>query len=144
MPVRLEFHESPDGRGGRFMDDMRAIATGADRAASDRILDLTFRTLRDLEGLSAHDLREHLATIQVWRWIEDLPVYRTPGDPCVVFTAFEEGTEDDPPDIVIYALGAIPNLSASDQDDHWHRVILTRCRAAGLIDESEGRHDAPE
>jgi hypothetical protein len=144
MRVRLEFHESPDGRGERFMDDMLAIATGADTAASDRILELTFRSLRDLEGLSADDLMGHLAGFPVWRWIEDLPVYRTPGDPCVVFTAFEEGAEDGPPEIVVYALGAIPSISAPNQDEHWHREILTRCRAAGLIDESEGRHDATE
>ena len=124
---------------------MRAIATGADATASDRILDLTFRYLRDLEGLSADDLRGHLAGSQVWRWVDDLPLYRSPGDPCVVFTAFEEGeAEGDAPEIVVYALGAIPSLVLPDQDEHWHRVILTRCRAAGLIDESEGRHDATE
>lgn len=144
MPVRLEFHESPDGTGGRFMDDMLAIATGADTAASDRILELTFRSLRDLEGLSIDDLREHLAGCPIWRWIKDLPLYRTHGDPCVVFTAFEEGAEDGPPEIVVYALGAIPRLPSPLHDEHWHVVIRTRCRAAGLIDESEGRHDARE
>lgn len=127
----LELYETPVGHPedlGRFMDDFIAAAkTGS--AAHDRVW-AGLITVMDLRQKNADELWDQLVSCAIWRWFDDLPVFRTPGEPCVFFSVVQYEDEG-PAEMRIHAFGAALRLSASDEAE-WEAKILARCRSLGL------------
>ena len=134
MRVDLELYLTPSGHAedlGRFMDDLVSVAEAGDARQRDRVF-LSLFFLLDLAGKNPDELRDHLVTCTVWRWFDDLPVYRTREEPCVFFTVVEyedEGTAE----LRIHALGAALRLSNPEQAE-WETRLVARCRSLDLCD----------
>ena len=130
--VDLELYLTPSGHAedlGRFMDDFVSVAEAGDARQRDLVFSSLF-FLVDLEGKDPDELKDHLVTCTVWRWSDDLPVYRTLGEPCVFFTVVEYEDEGSA-ELRIHALGAALRLS-NLEEAKWETRVLARCRSLGL------------
>jgi hypothetical protein len=131
MQVDVEFYITPSGHTedhGRFMDDFVAVAE-AGPVQHDKVWS-SLITLMDLGQKNPDEVRGQLVTCAIWRWFDDLPVFRTSGEPCVFFSVVQYEDED-PPEMRIHAFGAALRLS-SPEEAEWEARILARCRSLGL------------
>jgi hypothetical protein len=131
MQVDIEFYITPPGHAedlGRFMDDFVAVAE-AGSVQHDKVWS-TLITLMDLRQKGFDEVRDQLVTWAIWRWFDDLPVFRTSGEPCVFFSVVQYEDED-PPEMRIHAFGAALRLS-NPEEAEWEARILARCRSLGL------------
>jgi hypothetical protein len=88
--------------------------------------------LRELKKKLPDDLLGHRATCLVWRWFEDLPIYRTVGEPCALFTSVVYGNDDDgDQEIRVHGLG-IARSPSDLKDAAFEATIRKRCRSLGL------------
>ena len=115
------------------MDDVIAIAEGGSAHQRKRILEVALNDLPDLAERDPQDLFDHLVASGVWRWFGDLPLYKTVGDPCVVFCVLRDDGDGPPQAMRIYALAAAPQPSALE-GSAWQARLQDRCRSLGLID----------
>jgi hypothetical protein len=131
MQIDLELYVTPSGHAedlGRFMDDFVAVAE-AGSVQHDTVWS-SLITLMDLRQKNPDEIRDQLVTWAIWRWFDDLPVFRTPGEPCVFFSVVQYQDEG-PAEMRIHAFGAALRLSRPDEAE-WEARILARCRSLGL------------
>lgn len=98
--------------------------------AERRVWEL-FGYLRGLGEMTPNDLLEHLVSCRVWRRVDDQPVYRTPGEPFVLFTAYDHDER-----IRVVALG-VADLMSPEDEARCERLIEARCRASIILREDE-------
>ena len=136
MRLELEYYEPPSDHMvtlGRFMDDFIHVARSGTPRQKKHILELGLVYLPALANKDMDTLKGHLADCEVWRWLGDIPVFRTRGEPCVFFTVvkYENLSETG-----IHALGAALSLSEEGMgkaEDAWEERIVARCRSLGLV-----------
>ena len=131
MQVDIEFYITPPGHAedlGRFMDEFVAVAE-AGSVQHDKVWS-SLISLMDLREKDPDEVRDQLLTCAIWRWFDDLPVFRTPGEPCVFFSVVQYEDEGSA-EMRIHAFGAAFRLSNPDEAE-WEARILARCRSLGL------------
>jgi hypothetical protein len=131
MQVDIELYVTPSGCAedlGRFMDDFVSVAESGS-VQHDKVWS-SLISLMDLREKDPEEVRDHLVTCAIWRWFDDLPVYRTSGEPCVFFSVVQYEDEGSA-ELRIHAFGAALRLSNPDEAE-WEAKILARCRSLGL------------
>ena len=131
MQVDIDLYVTPAGYAedlGRFMDDFVSVAEAGSVQHAKGWASLI--SLMDLREKDPDEIQDCLVTSPLWRWFDDLPVYRTPGEPCVFFSVVQYEDEGSA-ELRIHALGAALRLSNPDEAV-WEARILARCRSLGL------------
>lgn len=129
MPVHLEFYVSPGGEKpdlGRFMGDLVAAARKAEPRSRERLWHWVVERLPELSRMEPDALRSRLLTQEVWLWLGSLPIYRTPGEPCVFFAVVRYRNSDE---VRIYALGVASSLNGPKTEAEWKERLTARCRS---------------
>jgi len=127
---------------GRTMDEVLIIAAG-DTGVRHRVLDLILNYLPDLQEKAYEGLWDHLASCIVWWRIDDLNVYRTPGEPCLFFAAEQFDDASGVSEVRVHVLGAARRMSSGKDRDEWEPLILARCQSIGLCNgNGENGHGA--
>lgn len=130
MGIYIEFYEPPPGREvlGRFMDDMVSMAAeGADE--KDKVFDAALIYLPGLRDKDLDELKDHLVTCKVWRWFDDLAVYRTSGEPYALFAVIEDDNEEASSKTLVLGLGVTRSGSLEAE---YEALIRARCRSWDL------------
>ncbi len=131
MKIDLEFYVTPPDYPedlGRFMGDLLTVVE-AGRSNRNKVSN-ALKFLLDLRQKNADELRDQLVTCAIWRWFDDLPVFRTLGEPCVFFSVVHYEDEE-LAEMRIHAFGAALRLSGLDEAE-WEAKILARCRSRRL------------